>query len=66
MNVGVLDQFSHELVVDRLMALDASGISISHIKWVVLMVVSNQSQLVEIADWAEVVVSAEDLIPVIH
>jgi len=64
-NVGVLDQFSREMVIDRVMALDSPGVNLDHIKWVVLMVLSNQPGFSEIADWAEVFVS-EDLIPVIH
>ncbi len=64
-NVGVLDQFSREMVIDRVMALDSADVNLDHVKWVVLMVLSNQPGFSDIADWAEVVVS-EDLIPVIH
>lgn len=63
--LGVLDQFSRELVVDRVMALDSVDVTIDHIKWVVLMVLSNQPDFAEIAEWAEVVVS-DELVPVIH
>ncbi len=64
-NVGVLDQFSREMVIDRVMALDSYEVTLDHIKWVVLMVISNQPGFDEIAEWAEVVVS-EDLVPIIH
>lgn len=64
-DVGVLDQFLREMVVDRVMALDSIDVNIDHIKWVILMVLSNQPDFSEIAEWAEVVVS-EDLVPVIH
>ena len=64
-NVGVLDQYSREMVIDRVMALDSADVNIDHIKWVVLMVLSNQPGFAEIAEWAEVVVS-EELAPVIH
>jgi len=64
-NVGVLDQFSREMVIDRVMALDSADVNLDHVKWVVLMVLSNQPGFSDIADWAEVVVT-EDLIPVIH
>lgn len=64
-NVGVLDQFSREMVIDRVMALDSADVNLDHIKWVVLMVLSNQPDFSDIADWAEVVVT-EDMIPVIH
>lgn len=64
-NVGVLDQFSREMVIDRVMALDSADLNLDHIKWVVLMVLSNQPGFAEIADWAETVVS-DDLAPMIH
>ncbi len=64
-NIGVLDQFSRETVVDRVMALDSADVTLDHIKWVVLMVLSNQPGFEEIAEWAEVVVS-EEMVPVIH
>ena len=64
-NVGVLDQYSREMVIDRVMALDSTEVNLDHIKWVVLMVISNQPGFDEIAEWAEVVVS-EELVPVFH
>jgi len=64
-NVGVLDQFSRETVIDRVMALDSAEVNLDHIKWVVLMVLSNQPGFAEIAEWAEVVVT-EDMLPVFH
>ncbi len=41
-NMGVLDATSRELVIDRLMALDAEEVSMEEVKWVVLMVLFNQ------------------------
>jgi len=64
-NASVLDQFSREMVIDRLMALDSTDVNIEQIKWVVLMVLSNQPGFADIAEWAEVVVS-EEFTPVIH
>ncbi len=64
-NASVLDQFSREMVIDRVMALDSLDVNIEHIKWVVLMVLSNQPGFADIAEWAEVVVS-EETAPVIH
>jgi len=64
-SVGVLDQFSLEMVIDRVMALESDDIDIEHIKWVVLMVLSNQPKFAEMADWAEVMVGGE-LAPTIH
>jgi len=62
---NVLDQFSREMVIDRVMALDSQDVNIDHIKWVALMVISNQPGFAEIAEWAEVVVT-EEFAPVIH
>jgi len=39
---GVLDQHSRELVIDRVMALEAEEIDSDVVKWVVLMVLFNQ------------------------
>lgn len=63
--IGVLDQFSREMVIDRVMALQSEDVDLDHIKWVVLMVLSNQPGFAEIAEWAEVVVS-DELMPVFH
>ncbi|MFP4132174.1 DUF494 family protein [Thiohalospira sp.] len=38
---GVLDQASREMVIDRVMALDAGEIDLDQLKWVVLMVLFN-------------------------
>ena len=63
--LGVLDQFSREMVIDRLMALDSEEVDLDHIRWVILMVLSNQPGFEEIAEWAEVIVT-EGVVPVIH
>jgi Smg protein len=39
--LGVLDPISRELVVDRIMALEAEEIDLDQLKWVVLMVLFN-------------------------
>ena len=62
---GLLDQRSHETVIDQLMALGSEKITFNHIKWVVLMVLSNQPDFADISDWVEGLVT-EDLAPVIH
>lgn len=64
-SAGLLDQLTRETVVDRVMALDSSDVTVEHIKWVVLMVLSNQPDFAEIAEWAEVIVG-EDSVPAIH
>ncbi|QKT05000.1 DUF494 domain-containing protein [Ectothiorhodospiraceae bacterium 2226] len=40
--VGVLDAATREMVVDRVMALEADDIDLDQLKWVVLMVLFNQ------------------------
>jgi Smg protein len=64
-SAGLLDLYSRETVIDRVMALESADVTFDHIKWVVLMVLSNRPGFDEIAEWAEVVVS-DDLLPVIH
>jgi len=41
-NVGVLDPLIRELVIDRLMALDAEKIDIDDVKWVIMVVLINR------------------------
>jgi len=41
-NVGVLNPDCRELVLDRLLALDAEEVTIEDVKWVILMVLFNQ------------------------
>lgn len=50
---GVLDATARELVIDRLMALDAREISLDQVKWVVLMVLFNQPGQESAAAWME-------------
>lgn len=40
--VGVLDSATREMVIDRVMALEADDIDLDQLKWVVLMVLFNQ------------------------
>jgi Smg protein len=39
---GILSGAQRELVIDRLLALDADELDLDHVKWVVLMVLSSQ------------------------
>jgi Smg protein len=41
-NIGILSASQRELVIDRLLALDAAQIDIEQVKWVVLMVLFSQ------------------------
>lgn len=57
--VGVLDPTSRELVIDRVMALEAEEIDLEQIKWVVLMVLFNQPGHEEAFVWMEDLVMDE-------
>ena len=59
-NVGVLDHSARELVVDRIMALDAEDVDMEHLKWVVLMVLFNQPGREEAYAWMEDLVFDEN------
>jgi len=63
--VGVLDQSLRETVIDRIMALDGVRVDLDHVRWVVLMVLTNRPNYDDVAEWAEVVV-ADEMLPVIH
>ena len=39
---GILSAGQREIVIDRLLALDAEDLDLDHVKWVVLMVLSSQ------------------------
>ena len=64
-NVGVLSECTREAVIERVLALESSDVSINNIKWVVLMVLSNHPGFSDIAEWAEGIVD-NDLQAIIH
>lgn len=41
-NMGVLDPGQREIIVERIMALEAAEIDIEQVKWIILMVLFNQ------------------------
>ncbi len=41
-NMGVLDPSQREIIVERIMALEAAEIDIEQVKWIILMVLFNQ------------------------
>ncbi len=57
--MGVLDDASRELVIDRIMALESADIDLEQVKWVVLMVLFNQPGLEEAFSWMENMVMEE-------
>ncbi len=50
---GVLDATTRELVIDRVMALEAGGIDLEQLKWVILMVLFNQPGKESMFTWME-------------
>lgn len=53
---GVLDSRYRELVIDRVMALEAEDIDLQQLKWVVLMVLFNQPGKEALIMWMEDIV----------
>lgn len=58
-DMGVMDFSTRETVIDRVMALDSSEITLEQLKWVVLMVLFNQPGQEEAAVWLEDIVIDE-------
>lgn len=54
---GVLDANIRELIIDRLMALESDLVDMEDVKWVIMMVLCNQSDFPEEIEWAESLVS---------
>jgi Smg protein len=59
-NVGVLDNATREMVIDRVMALDTDEVDMDQLKWVVLMVLFNQPGREEAYAWMEDLVFDEN------
>ena len=53
---GVLDTLSREMVITQLMALGADTIELEHVKWVILMVLSNYTDGDGVSELTETVV----------
>lgn len=51
--MGVLDQVTREMVIDRVMALDSDDVDLDQLKWVVLMVLFNQPGQEAAVAWME-------------
>jgi Smg protein len=51
--MSILDTVSRELVIDRVMALESDEFDIEQLKWVILMVLFNQSDHKEAFTWME-------------
>lgn len=53
---GVLDAFDREVVIDRIMALEAGEVDLQQLKWVALMVLLNQPDKEAAFTWMEDIV----------
>jgi Smg protein len=62
---GVLNAFNRELVIDRVMALDADEIDLQQLKWVILMVLFNQPGKEAAFTWMEDIVM-NDIKAILH
>jgi Smg protein len=60
-NLGVLNPFTREVVIDRVMALETADISVDQLKWVVMMVLFNQPGEEAALAWIEDLVFREDV-----
>jgi Smg protein len=58
---GVFDVHVRELVIDRLMALESNLVDIDDVRWVIMMVLCNQSDFPEEIEWAESLVTERRL-----
>ena len=63
--VGVLDQMTREVVIERVLALETDEIDLDQLKWVVLMVLFYQPGREVAYAWMEDLVF-EDMEAVIH
>jgi len=58
-NIGAFDQNIREIVIDRVMALDAPEIDLEQLKWVILLVLFNRPGQEAAFEWIEDVVFDE-------
>ncbi len=58
-NIGAFDLSTREIIIDRVMALDAPEIDLEQLKWVILLVLFNQPGHEAAFEWIEDVVFDE-------
>ncbi len=51
--IGVLDPFNRELVIDRIMALEDEDVDLDQVKWVTQLVLFNQPEREEELSWVK-------------
>ena len=59
-NMGQLSASQREIVIDQVMSLEDSKLTIDDLKWVVMMVIGNSSEAPVPAQWMESVMFYDD------
>ena len=59
-NMGQIDANQRETIIEQVMSLDDSDISLDDLKWVVMMVIGNSSEEEISAQWLESIVFLDD------
>ena len=59
-NMGQLSASQRELVIDQVMSLEDSKLTIDDLKWVVMMVIGNSAEAPVPAQWFESMVFYDD------
>lgn len=59
-NMGQVDANQREMIIDQIMSLDDSAISLEDLKWVVMMVLGNSNDEEISAQWLESIVFLDD------
>ena len=59
-NMGQVDANQREMIIDQIMSLDDSSVSLDDLKWVVIMVLGNSNDEEISAQWLESIVFLDD------
>jgi Smg protein len=59
-NMGQLNPSQREIVIDQVMSLEDSKLSIDDLKWVVMMVIGNSAESAVPSQWIESIVFHDD------
>jgi len=59
-NIGQLDTSQREMIINQVMSLGDSSLSLEDLKWVVMMVLGNSSDEIVSAQWLESIVFSDD------
>jgi Smg protein len=59
-NMGQLNPNQREIVIDQVMSLEDSKLSIDDLKWVVMMVIGNSAESAVPSQWIESIVFHDD------